>query len=139
MAEDDIKPKKLIVHVADDDIADLKQRLSRTRYHFACSDPLIHLSVQPFWDPTSPDHGHYLQAFGIAEMSIELKRSHNGDLVALMIRQGILGLYRRMKSLCHLCRLQELKVLLCRWPDELEGVGWEYGAKKSYVQVCPSS
>jgi hypothetical protein len=31
MAQDDEKPKKLIVHVSDDDIEDLKHRLSKTR------------------------------------------------------------------------------------------------------------
>lgn len=31
MAQDEEKPKKLIVHVSDDDIEDLKHRLSKTR------------------------------------------------------------------------------------------------------------
>ncbi|CAL5229171.1 g12446 [Coccomyxa viridis] len=51
MTQEDVRPKKLIVHVPEDDIDDLKSRLSRTR-----------------------------------------------------------------------------------WPGELEGIGWEYGAKKSYIQ-----
>ncbi|CAK0786968.1 hypothetical protein CVIRNUC_010182 [Coccomyxa viridis] len=32
MASEDVKPKKLIVHVAEEDIADLKQRLNKTRW-----------------------------------------------------------------------------------------------------------
>ena len=31
MTTEEVKPKKLIVHVAEDDIVDLKQRLNRTR------------------------------------------------------------------------------------------------------------
>ena len=31
MTTEEVKPKKLIVHVAEEDIADLKQRLNRTR------------------------------------------------------------------------------------------------------------
>ena len=31
MTSEDVKPKKLIVHVAEEDIADLKQRLNKTR------------------------------------------------------------------------------------------------------------
>jgi len=59
MAEDDIKPKKLIVHVADDDIADLKQRLSRTRYHFACSDPLSIFQCSRSGLPQAPTMATY--------------------------------------------------------------------------------
>ena len=45
MTTEEVKPKKLIVHVAEEDIADLKQRLNRTRYIYA---PMVMQSLSFF-------------------------------------------------------------------------------------------
>lgn len=131
MAQDDVRPKKLIVHVPEDDIEDLKHRLSRTRFRL---DPHLVFQIS---------HRALVQHRVEIQQLMLCCRACISDLqipYCSRILDDDKAQHPPQKDTLY-CIPERGQTLpcQCRWPDELEGVGWEYGAKKSYMQVCPLS